>query len=192
MKRAAFTAALVLVLGSGVLAIAQPGDGEGPPDDPGAIGADASSFGQCVAEAAQAGIENPDQHCAELKPGGEGEGNGDNGGGEGERGEDTFAAQCADRDKEDGSFGECVAALASSFGQCVRSNSDAGVANPAAACAELRPGRGGDGNGGPPPGTPSGPPAGTPNGPPEGTPNGPPEGTPSGPPAGTPQGRPSG
>ena len=169
MRKAAMAAALVLALGGTAIAIAQPGNG-GPPEDPGAIAEEASSFGQCVSEASEAGVENPAEACSELKPGPEGQGNG--GDGAGKRG-DTFPAQCQGEDKEDGSFGECVAEQASAFGQCVSTNAEAGVVNPAAACAEEFPGRGQPGNGnGPPEGTPAGPPEGTPFGPPEGTPGG--------------------
>jgi hypothetical protein len=191
MKRAAIAAALVLALGGTAIAIAQPGEG-GLPEDPGAIAEGASSFGQCVSDASGAGVENPAEACSELKPDPEGQGNGDEGAG---NDDDTFAAQCAGESKEDGSFGECVAEHASAFGQCVRANAEAGVVNPAAACADEFPGHGQPGNGtigGPPEGTPSGPPEGTPSGPPEGTPSGPPEGTPSGPPEGTPSGPPEG
>ena len=175
-------AGLVLVLGGGALAIAQPGGG--PPEDPDATGEEASSFGQCVAEATEAGAQNPTEACSELMPGA----NGDGENGDGKSG-DTFAAQCEGEDKQDGSFGECVSDLASSFGQCVRTNAKAGVVNPAAACAEEFPGHAQPG--GPPEGTPNGPPEGVPNGPPQGVPNGPPQGVPAGKPQGTPSGPPA-
>jgi hypothetical protein len=190
MKRAAIAAALVLALGGTALAIAQPGGG--PPEDHGAIAEQASSFGQCVSESTGAGVENPAETCSALKPGPEAQGNGEAGVG---KDDDNFAAQCAGEEKEDGSFGECVAEHASAFGQCVHANAQAGGVNPAAACADEFPGHGQPGNGnvvGSPEGTPSGPPEGTPSGPPEGTPSGPPEGTPSGPPEGTPFGPPQG
>ena len=177
-------AAIAAVLATGAIAVAQ--NGGGPPGDPGAPGEENSAFGKCVSEASEAGIEEPDAFCREqgITPPGEENGEGDPGdGGQGDAG-GRFEELCGELSKEDGSFGECVAEHASAFGRCVEANAQAGVANPAAACEELRPDQGAQGNGpnGPPEGTPSGPPEGTPSGPPEGTPNGPPEGTPSGPP----------
>jgi hypothetical protein len=191
MRRAALAAALVLALGAGTIAVAQH-NGDSSPENPGSIAEEKSAFGQCVADASQSGIEDPDEFCADQRPDGEnGNGNGgENGNGDGE-GNRPFAEECGDLSKEDGSFGECVAEHASAFGQCVSANAQAGVVNPAAACASLQPGNG-QGVNGPPEGVPNGPPGGVPNGPPEGVPNGPPEGVPNGRPEQSPDGKPEG
>lgn len=172
MKRAAIAAALVLALGGTAMAIAQPGQGE-PPENPDATAKKASSFGQCVAEASEAGVESPDEACSELEP--DPEGQRDDADGDAGAGTDgaPLSAECEGESREDGAFGECVADHASGFGRCVHANAEAGFVNPAAACADEFPGHGppGGGNaGGPPEGAPSGPPEGTPSGPPEGTP----------------------
>jgi len=192
MKRSALAAALVLVLGAATMAIAQSGDA--PPEDPGTIADSASAFGECVSDAAQHGVEDPEAACEALKPEGDGS-DGDNGSEDGGPAGDTHAAACAGESKEDGSFGECVSERASAFGKCVAANANGDSGNPTEACVHLKPGDG-EPPQGPPEGTPQGPPEGTPSGPPEGTPQGPPEGTPSGaphgPPEGTPQGVPAG
>jgi hypothetical protein len=188
MKRFALIAAMVLALGATTVAIAQPG--EAPPDDPGAIADSASSFGECVSDAAQQGVKNPDAACEELKP----EGDGADGASKSEDAgpaEGTHAAACKAESKQDGSFGKCVSEKASAFGKCVAANANGASGNPTEACAYLKPH-----NGGPPEGTPQGPPAGVPQGKPEGTPSGTPqglpEGTPQGPPEEIPQGPPAG
>nr|MDQ3572898.1 hypothetical protein [Actinomycetota bacterium] len=155
--RAVLFATVAAVLAAGAVAIAQTGGGE-PAVDPQA----GSAYGECVSAASEAGAENPAAECDDLQPGPPARaGNGNDNDG---AGDSRFDELCGEESKADGSFGECVAEHASSFGRCVAANAEAGVTNPAAACAELRPG------GGPPDGTPSGPPEGTPTGPPEGTP----------------------
>ena len=194
--KAVLLAAAAAVFAAGALAVAQPGGEGSPPVDP-ELG---SAYGECVSTAAEAGAEDPAAECQDLRPGPP-----EDAGGRGDGESDAasrFDELCGDESKDDGSFGKCVAEHASSFGKCVAANAEAGTVNPAAACAELRPGNGppeGVPNGppegvpsGPPEGTPSGPPEGVPSGPPEGTPSGPPEGVPSGPPEGTPSGPPEG
>jgi hypothetical protein len=183
MRRSALAAALVLVLGTGAMAIAQTGGGD-PPEDPGAIAAEASSFGECVADASEAEVANPTELCAHLKPGSRDEDEESSSGGPADG---THAAACKDQPKKGGDFGRCVSERASAFGRCVAEHARAGEKNPAAACDDLKPG--GDERGGKPEGTPNGKPEGTPGGgQPEGTPGGQPEGTPNGKPEGTPGG----
>jgi hypothetical protein len=184
MKRSALIAALVLALGATTVAIAQPG--EAPPDDPGAVADSASSFGKCVSDAAQQGIENPVAACEELKPGGDGS-DGANRSEDTSPAEGTHAAACKAESKQDGSFGKCVSEKAGAFGKCVSANANGTTANPTEACASLKPH-----SGGPPEGTPQGPPQEIPQGPPAGVPQGKPEGTPSGTPQGRPEGTPQG
>ena len=204
VKRTAIATALVIAVGVAATAIAQPDFT--PPPDPTEVAAEESAYGLCVADAAKAGAENPAEACAALRPGG---GNGASGNDTSAsanhdgavslnangKSDETFAAQCAGENKEDGSFGECVSELASSFGQCVAVNAKNGVENPAAACTAEFPGRGqpgGDGTTGPPEGVTTGRPDGVPSGKPAGTPTGKPEGTPAGMPSGTPTGAPEG
>jgi len=184
MRSPALLATLVLAIGGATVAIAQ----NGPPEDPGAIAAEASAFGKCVADAAKAGETNPQEACADLKPGG---GNESDDEGNGGPAEDTHPGACQGEPKEDGSFGKCVSERASAFGRCVAEAAKAGNGNPTAACADLKPSNGGgngEANGGE--GTPNGPPEGVPTGKPSGTPSGPPEGVPTGKPSGTPSGKP--
>jgi hypothetical protein len=194
MRKITLLAIAALLAGTAV-AVAQPG-GEGAPDGA-SIAAEASSFGECVSAAAEAGVENPTETCAELHPArnGDARGSGENGG------SDNHAKACEEQEKRSGEFGRCVSERASAFGRCVADQARSGSGNPTAACADLRPGNGngnganGDevsGNAGPPEGVPTGKPEGTPQGPPAGVPQGKPEGTPSGPPASTPSGKPEG
>jgi hypothetical protein len=186
MRRSALAAALVLVLGTGAMAIAQTGGGD-PPEDPGAIAAQSNSFGECVSNASEAEVANPTELCAHLKPGSENRGEDEKSSG-GDPADGTHAAACKDRPKEGGEFGRCVSERASEFGRCVDGKARAGEKNPAAACDELKPG--GDARGGKPESTPGGKPESTPGGQPESTPGGQPEGTPNGKPEGTPGGQP--
>jgi len=62
--------------------------------------------------------------------------------------EPNHAQACADVPKEDGAFGDCVSESASAFGRCVAEAAQTGEGNPTDACADLKPGRPGDGNGG--------------------------------------------
>jgi len=193
MRKSAIAAAVVLAVGATAIAVAQPSF-DTPPEDPSTVSDQASAFGKCVSDASEAGAENPTEVCADLKPGANGDGNGEeNGNG---NSDETYAAQCAGESKEDGSFGKCVSELASSFGKCVSANAKAGVKNPAAACAEEFPGRGNPGGngtaGGPPEGVTTGKPEGTPSGKPSGTPGGKPDSTPAGKPDGVPSGKPGG
>jgi hypothetical protein len=184
MKRFTLIAALVLALGATTVAIAQPG--EAPADDPGAIADSASSFGECVSDAAQQRVEGPEAACEELKP----EGDGSDGANKSEDtgpAEGTHAAACKAESKQDGSFGKCVSEKASAFGKCVAANANGASGNPTEACTYLKPH-----NDGPPEGTPQGLPEGTPQGPPEEIPQGPPAGVPQGKPDGTPGGPPAG
>jgi hypothetical protein len=197
MRRITLFAVAALLAGVAV-AIAQPGGGETPDGE--AIAAEAKSFGECVSTAAQAGVENPTEACAELRPVRTGDPRGSD-----ENGRSNHAKACEEREKRDGAFGRCVSERASAFGRCVADQAGSGAQNPTAACADLKPGNGGgngngngangdqvSGNAGPPEGVPTGKPEGTPQGPPGGVPQGKPEGAPSGPPSSAPSGKPEG